>query len=296
VKGGNGVAQQQDPDPEWSTYPTPEPLVALAVRRRGAVAEVTLIGPGKGNAMGPDFWSEIPMVFTRLDADDSVRAVVVTGAGQNFSFGLDLAAYGPRWHDILSADPGLAGPRSAFHHEVLTMQRAFDQVAQCRKPVVAAINGWCIGGGVDLISACDVRYADRGAMFSIREVRVAIVADMGSLQRLPAIIGDGHLRELALSGKDITAERAQSIGLVNDVLDDPGGALQTARQFAEEVADNPPLVVQGIKQVLEVERSARVVPGQKLVAAWNAAFLPSEDLVEAMTAFAERRRPKYSGR
>jgi enoyl-CoA hydratase len=161
---------------------------------------------------------------------------------------------------------------------------------------VAAISGWCIGGGIDLIAACDVRYASAGAKFSVREVRVAIVADMGSLQRLPGIISDGHLRELVLSGKDIDAARAAAIGLVNDVHETPEAALAAAREFADQVATNPPLVVQGIKQVLDAERSARVTAGLKLMAVWNAAFMPSQDLAEAMGAFMQRRDPEFKGR
>jgi enoyl-CoA hydratase len=282
---------------EASPYPTTQPLVALEVQRRaGGVVEVTLVGPGKGNAMGPDFWAEMPVLFAALDADDSVRSVVITGRGANFCFGLDLAAYAGLWGSLLAEDGGLARPRTRLHDQVRTMQSGLDAVAECRKPVVAAISGWCIGGGVDLIAACDVRYASADAKFSVREVRVAMVADMGSLQRLPGIISEGHLRELVLSGKDIDAARAGRIGLVNDVLDTPADALAAAREFAAQVAANPPLVVQGIKQVLDVERSARVAAGLKLVAAWNSAFLPSADLAEAMAAFGERRDPTFTGR
>ena len=282
---------------EPSAYPTAEPLVALDVQRRGGgVVEVTLLGPGKGNAMGPDFWAEMPVLFAALDADDSVRSVVVTGSGANFCFGLDLGAYASLWGSMLAEDGGLARPRTRLHDQVRTMQSALDAVAECRKPVVAAISGWCIGGGVDLIAACDVRYASADAKFSVREVRVAMVADMGSLQRLPGIISDGHLRELVLSGKDVDAARAARIGLVNDVLETPTDTLAAAREFAGQVAANPPLVVQGIKQVLDVDRSARVAAGLKLVAAWNAAFLPSVDLAEAMAAFGERRDPEFTGR
>jgi enoyl-CoA hydratase len=277
-------------------YSTPTPLVALDVRLRGAVAELTLLGPGKGNAMGPDFWAELPVLFEQLEQDESVRAVVITGSGGNFSYGLDLAAYASLWGGMLTEDGGLARPRTRLHDQVRTMQSALDAVAECRKPVVAAISGWCIGGGVDLIAACDVRYASADSKFSVREVRVAMVADMGSLQRLPGIISDGHLRELALSGKDIDAARAATIGLVNEVSPTPAEALAAARQFADQVAGNPPLVVQGIKQVLDAERSARVAAGLKLVAAWNAAFLPSADLAEAMAAFVQRREPDFTGR
>ncbi|WP_131745217.1 crotonase/enoyl-CoA hydratase family protein [Frankia sp. Cppng1_Ct_nod] len=276
--------------------PPAQPLVALRVERRGPVVQVTLVGPGKGNAMGPDFWREVPRTFTALDTDDSVRAVVVTGSGDNFCFGLDLRTMFEEIGFTDAGDIGLARARTHFMHRIRAMQGALDAVARSRKAVVAAVSGWCVGGGVDLLAACDVRYASVDAMFSVREVRVAMVADMGSLQRLPAIIGDGHLRELALTGKDIDAARAERIGLVNDVLPDPAAVLAAAHTFADEVAANPPLVVQGVKDVLDATRAARTEAGLRYVATWNAAFLPSHDLTEAMTAFGERRPPRFTGR
>lgn len=271
-------------------------LVSLGVRLNGHVAEVTLIGPAKGNLLGPDFWAELPRVFTALDRAEAVRAVVLTGSGGNFSYGLDLVAFGRRWQGVFGGNPGLAEPRTKLHEEIRAMQAAVNTVAECRKPVVAAVSGWCVGGGVDLIAACDVRYASSDARFSLREVRVAMVADLGALHRLPAIIGDAHLRELAFSGSDVDADRAERIGLVNRMLPGPEDVLQAARGFAEEVAANPPLVVQGVKQVLDLERASKVQIGLKHVAAWNAAFLSSEDLVEAVAAFAQRRRPEFTGR
>ncbi|MGF7239110.1 MAG: crotonase/enoyl-CoA hydratase family protein [Frankia sp.] len=270
---------------------------SLRIGRRGYVVEVMLTGPGKGNAMGPDLWRELPTVFGRLDDDDSVRAIVISGSGRNFSYGLDLPAMmGEIAGTQNDPDGGLARARTRFLHRLRTMQHAFDAVAACRKPVAAAVAGWCIGAGVDLLAACDVRYASADARFSVREVKVAIVADLGSLQRLPAIIGDGHLRELALTGKDIDASRAAAIGLVNDVLSDREATLAAAHTFADEVADNPPLVVQGIKEVLDAGRVEQVRAGLRYVGAWNAAFLPSHDLTEAVTAFMERRPPEYQGR
>ncbi len=271
-------------------------MIAFDVQVRDGVAEVTLLGPGPGNAIGPDFIAELPQLFAGLDADEEVRAVVLTGSGDNFCYGLDLRAYAPVFGEQLSEDGGLARPRTRLHGQIRLMQAALDAVAECRKPVVAAVSGWCIGGGVDLIATCDVRHASADARFSVREVRVGMVADLGSLQRLPGILTDGHLRELVLTGKDVDAARAERIGLVNDVHETPAAALAAAREFAAEVAANPPLVVQGIKQVLDVDRSARVASGLKLVAAWNSAFLPSADLAEAMTAFAERRKPDFTGR
>jgi enoyl-CoA hydratase len=281
---------------DWQPYPLKDPLVALGVDRRGPVARVTLLGPGKGNAMGPDFWAELPVVFRALDGDPEVRAVVLTGSGANFSYGLDLNAFMTEAGAEVAEDGGLAGARTAFLDRVRRMQASVDAVEACRKPVAAAIHGWCIGGGVDLVAACDVRYAAADARFSIRETRIAIVADMGSLQRLPGIIGEGHLRELALTGKDVDAARAAAIGLVNDVLPDAAAAFGAAHAFATEVAANAPLVVQGVKHVLDHNRAERIQAGLKYVAAWNAAFLPSHDLGEAMTAFLAKRPPEFRGR
>lgn len=267
---------------------------AFTVETSGHVAQVTLIGPGKGNAMGPDFWTELPLIFAELDADPQVRAVVLAAAGANFSYGLDLPAMSGMFMTLL-AERGLAKPRTEFLDEIRRMQASVTAVADCRKPVIAAVQGWCIGGGVDLIAAVDVRYASADAKFSVREAKIGIVADIGSLQRLPAIIGDGHLRELAFTGKDIDAARAEHIGLVNDVFDTPEAALAAAHATAAEIAANPPLVVQGVKDVLGREREGVVAEGLKYVSTWNAAFLPSTDLQEAVSALFEKRAPNYKG-
>ncbi|MBV9846376.1 MAG: crotonase/enoyl-CoA hydratase family protein [Kutzneria sp.] len=272
-------------------------LVSMKVEMAANVAEITLLGPGKGNAMGPDFWRELPLVFADLDAETDVRAVVLTGSGANFSYGLDLPAMMPNWAGLLDGTgPALAEPRAHFLDHLRRLQQAITSVASCRKPVIAAVSGWCVGGGVDLIAAADMRLASADATFSVREVKVAIVADLGSLQRLSGIIGDGHLRELAFTGKDIDAQRAQQIGLVNDVHPDKESTLAAARALAAEIAANPPLVVQGVKQVLDVSRAPQVEAGLRYVGAWNAAFLPSGDLAEAMRAFTERRPPEFTGR
>jgi len=273
---------------------TLENLVSLKVDVADHVAEVTLLGPGKGNAMGPDFWRELPIVFRALDADPAVRAVVITGSGAHFSYGLDLPAMMPSWGELLG-DGSLAAPRTRFLDEVRTLQASVTAVAACRKPVIAAVSGWCIGGGVDLIAAADIRLASADAKFSIREVKVAIVADIGSLQRLCGIIGEGHLRELAFTGRDIDATRAERIGLVNDVYSAQDAVLTAARTLATDIATNAPLVVQGIKDVLNSSREADVAAGLRYVSAWNAAFLPSKDLGEAMQAFLQRRPPHFTG-
>ncbi len=256
------------------------------------VAQVTLIGPGKGNAMGPDCWAEMPVLFAALDADPEVRAIVIVGSGSQFTFGLDLSAMK---NNDAAPQGGLARARTEFLTKLQRMQAAITAVAECRKPVIAAVHGWCIGGGVDLISAVDIRYASADATFSVREVKVAMVADLGSLARLPAIIADGHLRELALTGKNIDAARAERIGLVNDVFDTPEATLAAAHATAKEIAENPPLVVQGIKNVLDHSRSAGVHDSLRYVAAWNSAFLPSLDLQEAVSAVFQKRPPVFRG-
>src|SRR5215211_3709649 len=198
-----------------------EKYKSLSVEKSGGGAEVILTGPGKGNAMGPDFWREMPQAFRELDRDEETRAIIIRGEGDNFSYGLDLAA--------MTGDLGahfgganLAAERTRLLDLIFDMQQAFDKVEACRKPVIAAVNGWCIGGGVDLIAACDIRLCSADARFSLREVKVAIVADLGSLQRLPRIIGEGHTRELAFTGKDITSSRAREIGLVSDIYPNEG--------------------------------------------------------------------------
>jgi enoyl-CoA hydratase len=271
-----------------------EPYESLRIEVKDNVAQVTLLGPGKGNAMGPAFWSEMPVAFAALDADPEVRAIVLTGSGRNFSYGLDLVAMGDTLSGMMTGEVS-ARPRAEFHARLKSMQQSITAVADCRTPTIASIHGWCIGGGVDLISAVDIRYASADAKFSVREVKLSIVADVGSLARLPFILSDGHLRELALTGKDIDAARAEKIGLVNDVFADPDAALEAAHATAAEIAANSPLVVSGVKDVLDEQRTADVAASLRYVAAWNSAFLPSKDLTEGISAMFAKRKPEFTG-
>ena len=267
---------------------------SVSIEIKEHVAQVTLLGPGKGNAMGPAFWAELPQAFAALDADPDVRAIVLTGSGKNFSYGLDLAAMGDTLSPML-AQGALAKPRAEFHTRLRGMQQSITAVADCRTPTIASVHGWCIGGGVDLISAVDIRYASADAKFSVREVKLSIVADVGSLARLPYILNDGHLRELALTGKDIDAARAEKIGLVNDVYPDADATLAAAHATAAEIAANSPLTVHGIKDVLDEQRTDDVAASLRYVAAWNSAFLPSKDLGEGIKAMFEKRKPEFTG-
>ena len=273
----------------------------LTIEPDGEVATLWLDRPEARNAMGVDLWRDLPRAMAVLAGDAAVRAVVIAGRGPHFSVGLDLKtmggllAGGGDTSDGGSSASSAARARGA-RTEVLRLQDAITAVARCPKPVIAAVHGYCIGGGVDLIAACDIRLASADAVFSVREAKMAIVADLGSLQRLPAIIGAGHVAELAFTGKDISAERAKEIGLVNDVAADTDGVHKAARSLAAEIAANSPIAVQGTKAVLAANEGRTVAEGLDYVATWNAGMLASEDLVEAVTAFMEKRPPKFTGR
>lgn len=269
---------------------------SLRIEQADGIAEVVLIGPARGNALGPDFWREMPEALRALDADDSVRVILLRGDGAHFTYGLDLMAMTESLGPLILGEGNLALERTRLLQLIEKMQAATEGLARCRKPVLAAVHGWCIGGGIDLIAACDFRYCSREAKFSLREVRVGITADLGALQRLPRIIGEGNTRELAYTGGDVDADRALQMGLVNQVFATPEELLAAARATARKIADNPPLVVQGAKQVMEYCADKSVADGLRYVAVWNSAFLQSHDLAEAFAAFAERRPPRFQGR
>jgi enoyl-CoA hydratase len=257
------------------------------------------------NAMGMDLWRDLPRAMAAVSEESSVRAVIIAAKGPHFSVGLDLKAMG----NLLAGGgsdgggserggsaPSMAARARGARTEALRLQDSITSVARCPKPVIAAVHGYCIGGGVDLIAACDIRLTSADAVFSVREAKMAIVADLGSLQRLPSVINAGHLAELAFTAKDISAERAKEIGLVNDVCGDAEGVLKAARALAAEIAANSPIAVQGTKAVLAANEGRTVAEGLDYVATWNAGMLASDDLTEAVTSFLEKRPPKFTGR
>lgn len=276
----------------------------ISVERSGHVATLWLDRPDARNAMAHSFFDQLPAAMSDLSTDREVRAVVIAARGPHFSVGLDLKAMagllsdggGGAGNEESPRRPSTAARAMVARSSILRLQQSITSVAICPKPVIAAIHGYCIGGGVDLASACDIRLASSDAVFSVRETRVAIVADLGSLQRLPRIIGKGHLAELAYTGKDIAAGRAREIGLVNDVLPDAPATQKAAGTLAADIAANSPLAVQGTKAVLDASEDRTVAEGLEYVATWNAGFLQSDDLVEAMSAFIAKRDPKFEGR
>jgi enoyl-CoA hydratase len=267
----------------------------LTLERDGHVATLWLDSPDRRNAMGPALWSDLPRMMEDIADDDEVRAVVIAAKGPAFTVGLDLKTMGSAVAGEGGGGTSEAARRKAALRGIKRLQGSINAVAACPKPVIAAVHGYCIGGGIDLICACDIRLASADAVFSVRETKIAIVADLGTLQRLPGIVTRGHVAELAYTGKDISAERASEIGLVNQVLPDADACHKAANEMAVEIASNSPLAVQGTKAVLKASEGRSVEEGLDYVGVWNAAFLASDDLTEAFTAFLEKRPPRFTG-
>jgi enoyl-CoA hydratase len=260
------------------------------VETDGHIGWLTLNRPEKRNTMGLAFFEEISDLFDDFDCDPNVRVVLIKGEGKSFSAGTDLE------EAAKLLGQGSADGRERMRNNITALQRAFTKIERCRKPVIAAIHSHCIGGAVDMICACDIRLATTDAVFSIRETRMGIIADVGTLQRLPHIIGQGWFRELAFTGRDFTAREALQTGLVTRICDDRPMLYEEAKQLAAQIAACPPLTVQGTKEVINYSRDNGVEAGLQYVAQKNAAALPSEDLMEAVAAFMEKRKPIFKGK
>lgn len=263
---------------------------AFRVELADNIAHVQINRPEKINAMNAAFWTEVVDIFRWIDDTDAVRVVVLSGAGKHFSSGIDLMLLAGVANE-LGKDVG----RNArlLRRKILELQSSFNAVDNCRKPVLAAIQGYCLGGAIDLISACDMRYAAADAQFSIKEIDIGMAADVGTLQRLPRIIGDGMLRELAYTGRTFGAEEALDIGLVNRTFADASGLLDGVMEIAREIAAKSPIAVAGTKEMLSYMRDHRIDDGLEYVATWNAAMLQSNDLRVAIAAHMSKQKPEF---
>jgi enoyl-CoA hydratase len=245
------------------------------------VAHLRLNRPDALNTMNKEFWDEIPAVFAAIDADPSVRAVVLSSTGRHFTAGLDLNWAGSSLANKVE-DQGRA--REAFRRHVKHLQETMSVVDRCRVPVIAAIQGGCIGGGVDLITACDMRVGSADCFFTIQEVNIAIVADVGTLQRIPYLLPQGLVRELAYTGRRWKAEEALAQGFLNRLFASHEETVEGALALAREIASKSPLAIAGIKQVLNAGRDLTIDQGLEYVAVWNAAMLQGEDMKKAVVA------------
>nr|WP_175586196.1 crotonase/enoyl-CoA hydratase family protein [Pseudomonas sp. CM27] len=264
---------------------------AFKVELTDNIAHVQINRPEKVNAMNAAFWEEIIEIFQWVDDTDAVRVVVISGAGKHFSAGIDLMMLAS-----LAGQMGKDVGRNArfLRKTIQRLQASFTAVDKCRKPVLAAVQGYCIGGAIDLVSACDMRYCSRDAQFSIKEIDMGMAADVGTLQRLPRIIGDGMMRELAFTGRSVEADEALRIGLVNRVYDDQAALLDGVFAIAREIAAKSPIAVAGTKEMLSYMRDHRIDDGLDYVATWNAAMLQSEDLRVAVAAHMSKQKPTFA--
>ncbi len=267
---------------------------AIRIDRNGHVAEVVLDNPDKLNAMAPSFFTEIGQAFDELDADPEIRSIVLWAEGRLFTAGLDLKASAGLLAGA-DANASQSNKNYDFYRHVLELQDCFTAIERCRKPVIAATHNLCIGGGVDLVTACDIRLCTKDASFSIYETKIAIVADVGTLQRITGIVGKGIAREMAYTGARFPADRALRHGFVNEVYEDKETLLEAARTMANEIAANSPATVQGVKHVLQFSEEHTIRESLDYVAQWNSSFLHSNDLMEAITAFMEKREPVFKG-
>ena len=265
------------------------------VEKKGSIAWVFLNRPEKKNAMGPDAWKGIIPIFADIDSDDEIRVAVIAGEGKDLTAGIDLMGMAPAIEPLKNWDMSARGKVKLFHI-IFPLQDAMTCVEKCSKPVICCFHGFCIGAALDLGTACDIRLAAKDARISLREAAVSIIADVGVLQRLPHIVGQGITREMAFTAKFIDAKRALEVNLVNEVFPDKEALLKGAEKLALEIAEMAPLAVQGAKEVLNYCRGKSIADGLEYVAARSAMILPSEDLAETMAGFMEKRKSVFKGK
>lgn len=266
------------------------------VERIGKVAHLRLCRPDAYNTMTRAFWSELPQLVDELDRSGDTRAVVLSSTGKHFSAGMDLAVFtgGDGGGSLGGGGPREEGRRRAqLRQTVHLVQETFTALERTRMPVLAAIQGGCIGGAVDMVTACDMRYCSADAFFVIQEINIGMTADVGTLQRLPKIIPDGVAREMAYRGHRLTAERALQVGLVNQVFATHEDLVSGVIDIATEIAAKSPLAIWGTKEMLNYTRDHSVADSLEHIATWQAGMFHPADMVESFTAKAEGREPDF---
>lgn len=260
------------------------------------IAHIVLNRPEKRNSMIPAFWEELPAIIRDIDDNARARVIVISSTGPHFSSGLDVNAFaavgeqsGGEGENMRRRQAGLR-----FYENVRRMQETFSCLERCRVPVLAAIQGGCIGGGVDLATACDMRYATRDAFLTVFEINIGMTADVGTFPRLYKLIPEGVARELAYTGRRMAAEEAERIGLVNRVFDDQETLLEGVMAVARDIASKPPLAIHGCKRMANYARDHSTADGLDYVSIWNASMLQHEEIMEAMQANAEKRPGRFA--
>ncbi len=257
------------------------------------IAHLQLSRPGELNTMNRAFWKELPEALLAIDRDASARVVVLSSTGKHFTAGMDLSVFsGPGIGNDKGVEVGRQ--REQLRRTVLEFQETFNAIEKIRMPVIAAIQGGCIGGGVDMISACDMRYCTEDAFFCIAEINIGMTADVGTLQRLPHLIPSGMVRELAYTGRRLPAARAKEIGLVNEVYPTQEAMLDAVLATAKEIAERSPLAVHGTKVMLNYTRDHSVADALDYIAVWQTGMFQPTDMMESFAAKAEKRSPRFA--
>jgi enoyl-CoA hydratase len=254
------------------------------------IAQVVINRPERANALNQKAWEEMKTIFKELDENEEVRVIILSGNGKHFCAGIDLELL----MNVAQFSQKCEGrKREQLRKKVLELQAPINAIEQCSKPVLAAIHGGCIGGGVDIVSACDMRYCTDDAYFTIKEIDMGMVADLGTLQRLPKIIAAGIAREMAYTGRNVTGQEAERIGLTNRSFPDAETMEAEVMKIAHSIATKSPLSIRGTKAILNHSRDHSVADGLEYMATWNAAMLLSDDLMEAFQAKMQKRETVF---
>ncbi len=256
------------------------------------VAHLVLARPDELNTMIPAFWRELPEIVDRLSDAGRTRVLVISSTGRHFSAGMDLAVFtgGGGGAD---GDAETGRLRANLRLSVRHLQRAFTSLEQARMPVLVAIQGGCVGGAVDMVTAADCRYATADAWFCVQEINIGMTADVGTLQRLPRLIPEGVAREYAYTGRRMPASRAHELGLVNEVFDDHDAMIAGVMEIAAEIASKSPLAIHGTKEAIVYARDHPVPDALEHIAVWQTGMFQPADMMEALTARAEGRAPVF---
>ena len=258
-------------------------LTCFDVSIENGIAHISMNRPDQLNSMIRVFWKELPDLIKEIDKNSNARVIVLSGQGKHFSAGMDLATFVPPKKSEVEVDP--ARQREVFYHEVLELQDAFTALEECRMPTIASIHGACVGGAIDMVAACDMRYCSEDAFFKIAEVDIGIAADVGTLQRLPSLIPLASLRELAFTGRKFDSSEAKSLGLVNEVFESQETLADEVRKIAQNIAKKSPLVTRVIKKQINYARDHSVRDSLEFHATWNASLISGKDMQEAMTSY-----------